>query len=47
MEKRPICQKLNFKNDDQFQIALERFGGEDFLKENFPRILKMLYDTRT
>lgn len=37
---------LNYVNDDHFHIVIERFGGESFLKEKFPHILKMLYDTR-
>ena len=39
-------EMLNYANNDHFQIVLERFGGESYLKEKFPRILKMLYDTR-
>lgn len=38
-------QFLNFANKEQFQTAMDYFGGENFLKENFPQILKMLYNT--
>lgn len=38
-------QFLNFADEGQFQTAMDYFGGENFLKENFPRILKMLYNT--
>lgn len=39
-------EMLNCANNNHFQIVIERFGGERFLKENFPNILKMLYNTR-
>jgi Pretoxin HINT domain len=37
---------LNYANNDHFQKVLERYGGEEYLKENFPHIRKMLYNTR-
>jgi hypothetical protein len=37
---------LNYANNDHFQKVLKRYGGEDYLKENFPHIRKMLYNTR-
>jgi hypothetical protein len=37
---------LNYANDDHFNMVLERFGGEDYLKKNFPCILQVIYNTR-
>lgn len=40
------AKRLNYANDAHFEMAVKRFGGEEFLRGNFPRILQMLYDTR-
>lgn len=37
---------LNFADENDFSKALNYFGGEDYLKENFPHILQMVYDTK-
>ena len=39
-------KKMNYSNDEHFALALESYGGEEYLRENFPNILKMLYNTR-
>ncbi len=39
-------KQLNFAQPDDFLQAMDYFGGEDFLKNNFPRILHMLYDSK-
>ena len=39
-------RKLNYAKDEHFQLVLDRYGGEDNLKQDFPHILQMLYNTR-
>lgn len=41
-----INQELNYAKADDFSLALEHFGGKEFLKGNFPNMLQMLYNTR-
>lgn len=41
-----VNQKLDFARAEDFLMALEHFGGEHFLRENFPNMLQMLYNTR-
>ncbi len=36
----------NYASDEHFLSAIQSFGGEEYLAEHFPRILRLLYDTR-
>ncbi|MCH5251893.1 MAG: hypothetical protein J1F22_02865 [Lachnospiraceae bacterium] len=38
--------KMDYTKEEHFLAALEHFGGKDFLQENFPNMLQMLYNTR-
>lgn len=37
---------LNFANESDFSTALDYFGGEEYLKNNFPNMLQMVYSTK-
>ena len=37
---------MDYANDEHFNSVLDRYGGENYLKKNFPHILQMIYDTR-
>ena len=39
-------RKFNYANDTDFAEVLQRYGGEKYLKEKYPRILQMLNDSR-
>lgn len=39
-------QQLNYAKAENFSMVLEQFGGENFLRENFPNMLQMLQNTR-
>ena len=39
-------KKMDFSKIEDFTSVMEKYGGEEYLKENFPHILQMLYNTR-
>lgn len=39
-------EKMDFSKTEVFASVMEKYGGEEYLKENFPHILQMLYNTR-
>lgn len=38
-------QQLNYAKAENFSMVLEQFGGKNFLRENFPNMLRMLQNT--
>jgi preprotein translocase subunit YajC len=44
MSTQPI--RFNYANDEHFASVLKSYGGEDALKKEFPRIYRLICDTR-